>query len=47
MIHFDCLGLADTINVITREIHQHDMLGSVFFRVQQLLAQSFVLCGQV
>lgn len=47
MVHFDRLGLAYTINVITREIHQHDMLSSIFLRVQQNLAQSFVLCGQI
>jgi hypothetical protein len=33
MIHFDRLGLADTINVITRKINQHDMLSPIFLRV--------------
>ena len=47
MVHFDRLGLADPINVITCEIHQHDMLSPIFLGAQQLLAQSFVLCDMV
>lgn len=38
MIYFDSLGLADTVDIITCEINQHDMLCSIFFRVEQLLA---------
>jgi hypothetical protein len=47
MIHFNRLRLADAINVITREVHQHDMLGPIFLRIQQLLAKLFVLCDTV
>ena len=43
VIHFDRLGLADTVDIIAREIHQHDMLSSIFLGVQQLLAQPLVL----
>jgi hypothetical protein len=43
MIHLDRLGLADAVDIIACEIHQHDMLSSVFFGVQQLLAQPLVL----
>ena len=38
MIHFDRLGLADTIDIITCKVNQHDVLGSVFLRTKQLLA---------
>ena len=44
MIHFDRLGLANTINIIACEVNQHDVLGSIFLRTKQLLAQPLVLC---
>ena len=44
MIHFDSFGLADTINIVACEVNQHDVLGSIFLRTKQLLAQSLVLC---
>jgi hypothetical protein len=43
MIHLDRLGLADTVDIIACEIHQHDMLSSIFLGVQQCLAQLLVL----
>ena len=43
MIHFDRLGLTDTVDIVAREIHQHDMLSSIFLGVQQLLTKPLVL----
>jgi hypothetical protein len=43
MIHFDRFGLADTINIVACEVDQHDVLGTIFLRTKQLLAQPFVL----
>jgi hypothetical protein len=31
MIHFDRLGLADTVDVVAGKVNQHDMLCSIFF----------------
>ena len=33
MIHFDRLGLADAVDIIAREVDQHDMLGSILLGV--------------
>ena len=43
MVYLDRLGLANTVDIIAREIDQHDMLSSIFLGVQQLLAQPLVL----
>lgn len=46
MIHFDCFGLADTINIVAGEVNQHDVLSTIFLRTEQFLAQPFILYGQ-
>jgi hypothetical protein len=43
MVHFNRVRLANTVDIIACEIHQHEMLGSIFLRVQQLLTQLLVL----
>ncbi len=43
MVHFNCVRLANTVDIIACEIHKHDMLSSIFLGVQQLLTQPLVL----
>ena len=43
VVHLDRVRLANTVDIIACEIHQHEMLSSIFFRAEQLLTQLLVL----
>ena len=43
VVNFDRLGLADPIDIVPRQIHQHDMLGPIFLGRQQLRTKLLVL----
>lgn len=42
----DRLGFTHAVDVVTREIDQHDVFRTVFLRVEQFLAKPLVLCQQ-
>lgn len=44
IVQLDSLWLADSVDVISRQIAQHEVLRSVLFRSEQTLAELVVLC---
>lgn len=44
VVDLDGGRLADSVDVVSREIDQHDVLGAVFLRCQELSAEGLVLC---
>ena len=47
MIDFNSLRLADTVDVVARKIHKHDVFRPVLLRIQELLSEHFVLYKDV
>lgn len=44
IVQLDSLWLADSVDVISRQIAQHEVLRSVLFGGEQTLAELVVLC---
>lgn len=47
IVHVHRLGLADPVDVVSGQIDQHDVLGSILLRCQKSLSELDVLCNLV